>query len=478
MVTARVLRPPEIRVNGEDVLMQASLNSKSHHDSYGDDTEEEQKDPHSMTPHQGVWNLSHGKKLFSVNQDLLDEWILISFGSISHEETNRFIQSLTLKAQEMGIKMLPPKRTARAQGSIEGLFQRAMSCSSNLRLIVFLVTGEEGVYNEIKLVGDVYHGIPTQCILERNAKRLHVSFLSNLILKINTKLGGTNGVIANTAESGLRTILPKKTMIVGVDVTHPDQSTVLSSVAAVVASFDQDCCRYSASVRVQSKNEVVQDFPEMVVQLLQTYQGKNKGDLPDHVIIYRDGVSGGQYSAVLEYELRGLKEACKSLKSNYSPSVTVIIVQKRHHTRFIPTEESKGVGRCNNIPPGTVVDTQCVHPTHFDFYLCSHFGVQGTSRPTHYVVIHDDNDLKADQLQKLTYNLCHVYAKCNRSISIPAAVQYAHLAAYRARVHMHAVLGSETPSNNSLPGHQQQLLKQYNDMIIVDPKLTSMMYFC
>ena len=280
-------------------------------------------------------------------------------------------------------------------------------------------------------------------------------------------------------------------MIIGADVTHPsmDKSTV-SSVAALVGSFDQDCSKYTASVRVQVKEkaEVVKDFDQMALDLLKTYQSKNGGQLPEHIVVYRDGVSGGQFTQVLHHELDNFKNACQSLKEGYSPKVTLIIVQKRHHTRFIPTDPVDR--RCNNIPPGTVVDTECVHPTDFDFYLCSHFGVQGTSRPTHYVVIHDDNGFKADDLQKLTYYLCHVYAKCNRSISIPAAVQYAHLAAYRARVHIIGVFGSESSvasnefrvnfnrSEETQLEQRSQLVQQYNDIIKVDQRLKNSMYFC
>jgi len=61
---------------------------------------------------------------------------------------------------------------------------------------------------------------------------------------------------------------------------------------------------------------------------------------------------------------------------------------------------------------------------------------QGTSRPTHYHVLYDDNNFTADRLQQLTYQLCHVYARCTRSVSIPAPTYYAHLAAFRARCHV------------------------------------------
>ena len=54
----------------------------------------------------------------------------------------------------------------------------------------------------------------------------------------------------------------------------------------------------------------------------------------------------------------------------------------------------------------------------------------------HYHVLYDDNNFTSDSLQQLTYQLCHVYARCTRSVSMPAPAYYAHLAASRARVHV------------------------------------------
>lgn len=61
---------------------------------------------------------------------------------------------------------------------------------------------------------------------------------------------------------------------------------------------------------------------------------------------------------------------------------------------------------------------------------------QGTSRPSHYHVLWDDNHFDSDELQCLTYQLCHTYVRCTRSVSIPAPAYYAHLVAFRARYHL------------------------------------------
>lgn len=75
-----------------------------------------------------------------------------------------------------------------------------------------------------------------------------------------------------------------------------------------------------------------------------------------------------------------------------------------------------------NCRAGTVVDREISHPMEFDYYLQSHAGLLGTSRPAHYSVLLDENKISPDQVQQLSFALCHVYARSTRSVSIPAPV--------------------------------------------------------
>ena len=63
--------------------------------------------------------------------------------------------------------------------------------------------------------------------------------------------------------------------------------------------------------------------------------------------------------------------------------------------------------------------------------MTRHLSGQGTTKPTGYHLLWDDNNLTPDELQSLTYYLCHMYARCQRSVSYPAPTYYAHLAAFR-----------------------------------------------
>lgn len=38
------------------------------------------------------------------------------------------------------------------------------------------------------------------------------------------------------------------------------------------------------------------------------------------------------------------------------------------------------VGKSGNVPAGTTVDSTITHPSEFDFYLCSHAGIQVRER--------------------------------------------------------------------------------------------------
>ena len=77
--------------------------------------------------------------------------------------------------------------------------------------------------------------------------------------------------------------------------------------------------------------------------------------------------------------------------------------------RFFPADNNKY--KNGNALAGTVVDQGINHPTEGDFYLLSHEGIQGTSRPCHYQVLWDDSSFTADELEVLSYYLCHLYSR-------------------------------------------------------------------
>jgi hypothetical protein len=168
-------------------------------------------------------------------------------------------------------------------------------------------------------------------------------------------------------------------------------------------------------------------------------------------------------------------KACASLEEGYLPPVTFVVVQKRHHTRLFPEVHGRRdmTDKSGNILPGTVKDRQICHPTEFYFYLCSHAGIQGTSRPTHYHVLYDENHFTADELQTLTNNLCYIYARCTHAVSVVPPAYYSHLAAS----HAHCCIKGHSSGSGSTPGNEHDIVKNSAPTLQVTKGLFSYVVF-
>lgn len=114
--------------------------------------------------------------------------------------------------------------------------------------------------------------------------------------------------------------------------------------------------------------------------------------------------------------------------------------------------------------------------------------MQGTSKPTHYYVLVDDNEFTADELQKLTFWTTHIYVRCTKSISVPAPVAYAHLAAYRARLHTMEQFKDSSSGSGSMKSFRSTMtdrrshetrVDELNEQIsIKNIDFRNSMYFC
>ncbi|KAG7012021.1 Protein argonaute 16, partial [Cucurbita argyrosperma subsp. argyrosperma] len=242
--------------------------------------------------------------------------------------------------------------------------------------------------------------IVTQCI---SPTKINDQYITNVLLKINSKLGGINSLLAIEHAPCVPLIKDTPTLILGMDVSHgsPGRSDV-PSIAAVVGS---------------------RSWPLISRELLLDFYKTSNGRKPTQIIVFRDEVSESQFNQVLNIELDQIVKAYQHLGEVNVTKFTVIVGQKNHHTKFFQP------GAPENVPPGTVVDTKVVHPKNYDFYMCAHAGMIGTSRPAHYHVLLDEIGFSPDDLQNLIHSLSYVYQRSTTALSIAAPICYAHLAA-------------------------------------------------
>ncbi|XP_015785548.1 protein argonaute-2 [Tetranychus urticae] len=452
-----------------------------------------------FTPDAGKWNMCDKKIVKGCKVDDC-RWFIVNLSKLTEDVVKRFISLLISFGNDKGASIGQPEYWNDGHyecKSVERILKSIHKKHYNKeirrpKLIMFIITRvkDDSIYHEIKQSGDVEFGFNTQCVVDSNVrsaiKDKGFFILANIFLKMNAKLGGINNVIG--VDTTLKGILGKQaTIIMGADVTHPTDK-MSYSIAACVASLDENQTQYAASVRVQqrSNEEIILDLPDMVYELLNTYVNKNmKTDsksvdniLPERLIFYRDGVSDGQFSKVMEKEIERMPEAFEKiskkfgLKVSYRPKVTFIVVQKRHHTRLKPLNPDDSEGKAKNVPSGTLVTQKIVSTNNgSDFFLCSHSSSLGTSKPSHYYVLVDDNNFDSGVLYSLTFSLCYIYAKCTRVISIPAPVQYAHLAAFRARQHL---VNTDKRRYSSDPESER---KEIEKSIKIHHRLTSDFYF-
>ncbi|KAF9113516.1 Eukaryotic translation initiation factor 2C [Mortierella sp. AM989] len=434
----------------------------------------------NITPHEGAWNLKDKRVATGAT---LGSWGVVVFGTeqMMHiQAVQHFIRELVITCINTGMNIInkePIIMYANPLSDIEGSLKTSWMRAGNAvksqpqLLVCILPTKGVPLYAEIKRVSDTVIGISTQCVQMQHAMNPKPQYCANVCLKMNVKLGGMNSFLSAPQTPFLT---HKPTILFGADVSHPAPGDDRRpSIASLVGSMDAKAARYAATVRVQTaRTENIADLGGMVVELLKTFY-QTCGQKPERILFYRDGVSEGQFEEILNSEVESLRAACRALDADYNPTITFVVVQKRHHARFFPIRREDG-DKVGNCKPGTVVDTTIVHPSEFDFYLQSHAGLQGTSRPTHYHVLLDENKFTADLLQDFTYKLCHLYARCTRTVSMVPPAYYAHLVASRARFHSKSERWSDTASTENSTGSGPGEESSY---LAVRPELLKVMYF-
>ncbi|KAL2937518.1 Protein argonaute MEL1 [Bienertia sinuspersici] len=263
-------------------------------------------------------------------------------------------------------------------------------CNESLQLLIIILPAVTGFYGKIKRICETKLGIVSQCCQPKHPKDIRDQYLANLALKINVKAGGRNTVLCDAMQKHIPPLTDDRTIIFGADVTHAQPGEDSSaSIAAVVASMDwPEVSKYRGAFHAQRHRVEIMRICMLVSGKLRTaiaFLDANENEKPERIIFYRDGVSEGQFAEVLSHEVDMIRQYCASylelwltLKLAIHQSLTSIYAVMKGYRQ----------------------------------------AVSGTSRPTHYHVLCDENKFTADLLQLLTYSLCYTFARCTQSVSV------------------------------------------------------------
>lgn len=229
-----------------------------------------------------------------------------------HLRTYGFRMGERLPTRHIQIPRPNDQGRAEIDKKLDELFLKASSNKVEF-LFIILKEADKWLYSRIKFYGDVKHGVQTICSVGSKIQKPKGQdmYLGNLALKFNIKGGG----VVHTQRDMYPLDGKNTCMLVGIDVTHPSPGSAEGSpsIAGVVASVDEQLSQWPGSLRSQrGKEEMVQGLTEMMIERLELWRKTNR-NLPSKIIIFRDGVSEGQYNLVLDHELPPIQKAFEKL---------------------------------------------------------------------------------------------------------------------------------------------------------------------
>ncbi|KAK2837637.1 hypothetical protein Q5P01_014849 [Channa striata] len=345
------------------------------------------------------------------------------------DQAEELVSTFNKVAGPIGVRLARPIRVElrddRTETYVKSIHSQLTS-EPNMQLVVCIMVGNrDDLYSAIKKLCCVNCPVPSQAINVRTISQPQKlkSVAQKILLQINSKLGGELWTVS---------VPLKHLMVVGVDVHH-DTSKLHQSVMGFVASVNSSLTRWYSRVTFQKPSEeLIHGFRVCLLAALQKYFEVTH-NLPEKIVVYRDGVSDGQLKMVEQYEIPQLIK-CFETFPGYEPKLVFIVVQKRIST----TLYSWASNHFATPPPGTVLDHTLTQKDWVDFYLLAHHVRHGCGLPTHYISLFNTANLTPDHLQRLTFKMCHMYWNWPGTIRVPAPCKYAHKLAFLSGQYLHS----------------------------------------
>ncbi len=352
----------------------------------------------------GNWNMRNVRVIRAGRQIRKWMWIYIPHNGPNNSqvigEVGQAVTAFVAFMKSMGINIndVPCRKELIISNTNSPLKQISseldkLDTKPDLAIVVLPKSQDASVYNAVKYLADTKYGFHTVCtvyskLTMRNyGGQFSPQYFANVALKVNLKFGGANHQLSEEMDL----LKEGKTMFVGYDVIHPTnlptkdkEEAIPPSQVGLVISIDRQLAQWPAESWNQASRQEMLDDEAKTLQhkfqgRLRLWQKHNK-TLPEYIIIFRDGVSEGQYSQVIQIELTQIRAACNQTYGPKAkqPRITVVVSVKRHHTRFYPTsDKAEDRTTTNNIKNGTVVDRGVTLARYWDFFLTAHKALQG-----------------------------------------------------------------------------------------------------
>lgn len=362
----------------------------------------------------------------------LDKWILVHT-SRDKGNAEKFVDTLYNASQTFGVTVDFPTyaecKGIRAKDFVETA-QNAIATQGNPQIIVFILPPPStDEYRLIKKWAITQHQpYLTQMIKSKTLMndRGLMAICSKVILQINSKRNGELWRVSIPKE------VPKKTMMIGVDVSREGGSTYLG----FSSSYDPYFCKYYTQILKLEKNKEICPIMGKCLQLaLNRFKAETKSFLPELLVIYRDGVGESQKAELFKSEFGNMLNLLDKNFPGYNPKIIFATINKKVHTRFfskngaIPSRGAKRgyheEGVLSNPQPGTVIHSGITDSTIYEYLLMPQYVNEGTGTPSRIQVLYDTSGMTIETFEELTNAMCYGYDNWQGAIRTPAPCKYA-----------------------------------------------------
>jgi len=237
------------------------------------------------------------------------------------------------------------------QGNDPNAWKNAIYQYQQAQFVLLLLPGfrgkdERGLYATCKRILTSEVPIPSQVVLSGTIKsgKGITSIVSKVLTQMCAKIHGGEPWGLDNPEG-----LNEPTIVMGLDVYHGGANK--KSIMALTGSLDRWVGRYFSAVEnYTSQEEIGGMLKIMTEKAVEAFKKSNQGTSPTKIIVYRDGVSEGQKSAVLNTEVQEIRSALDNTCNN--AKLVYIVLNKRITTRIFQYRN----GSIESAPEGTVVD--------------------------------------------------------------------------------------------------------------------------
>lgn len=319
--------------------------------------------------------------------------------------------------------------------TIHNSLRRINITDKNSLGIIFCSRQLEKFYEKLKNFFSQQYNIPTQFVITKNLenpKRTN-SIQFNLIDQMNVKKGGMNFYIDFIKEGVIKS--GQVYLIIGLDSKSEKKKIIYSMTSTTNSKLNnfitqEEICNFVN----QDKNRTLRKMFEVAIDGI----NRNCPHSPDYIIIYRQGGNEFHNKKLVISEIDSFKDILKEYREKYkndgnfhfrNTKLYYICCNLKSDLKFFETEDHDISKAYFNPKSGLVIDDNVTQSDKFEFYIQPQFVNEGTATPCHYQVMYydksqnEENELKIENLEKLSFYLSFYYWTWAGAIRIPSLLK-------------------------------------------------------